>query len=37
MKVLRTPDTRFQDLCGFPFGPHYLNIDDTEGGTLRVH
>lgn len=37
MKVLRTPDTRFQDLCDFPFGPHYLNIDDTEGGTLRVH
>lgn len=37
MKVLRTPDTRFQDLCDFPFGPHYFNIGDTEGGTLRVH
>ena len=37
MKALRTPDERFNDLPGFPFTPHYLEVDDTEGGTLRVH
>ncbi|MDW3224936.1 MAG: haloalkane dehalogenase [Paracoccaceae bacterium] len=35
--MLRTPDTCFQGLCDFSFAPHYINIDDTEGGTLRVH
>jgi haloalkane dehalogenase len=33
MKVLRTPDGRFTSLPGYPFEPHYVNI---EGG-LRVH
>jgi haloalkane dehalogenase len=37
MKALRTPDERFADLPGFPFGPNYVEIDDLEGGTLRVH
>ncbi|WP_299738298.1 haloalkane dehalogenase [uncultured Roseobacter sp.] len=37
MKVLRTPDHRFDGLVDFPFEPHYLGIDDTEGGALRVH
>ncbi|WP_187432277.1 Haloalkane dehalogenase [Roseobacter fucihabitans] len=37
MKVLRTPDARFDGLIDFPFEPHYLSIDDTEGGALRVH
>ena len=37
MKVLRTPDERFADLVDFPFEPHYLTVDDGEGGTLRVH
>ena len=37
MKTLRTPDHRFEDLPDFPFGPNYVEIDDTEGGTLRVH
>ncbi len=31
MDVLRTPDDRFVDLPGFPFDPHYVDID------LRVH
>jgi haloalkane dehalogenase len=35
--VLRTPDDRFADLPGYPFPPHYVEVDDGEGGTLRVH
>lgn len=37
MHVLRTPDERFANLPGFPFAPHYVDIPDGEGGTLRVH
>ena len=37
MKALRTPDDRFTGLPDFPFAPHYVDIDDGEGGTLRVH
>ena len=37
MHTLRTPDERFADLPGYPFAPHYVEIDDTDGGTLRVH
>jgi haloalkane dehalogenase len=35
--TLRTPDDRFADLHGYPFPPHYVDIPDGEGGTLRVH
>lgn len=37
MKTLRTPDDRFADLPDFPFAPHYVEIPDGEGGSLRVH
>jgi haloalkane dehalogenase len=37
MKALRTPDGRFQKLPGYNFEPHYVEIPDGEGGTLRVH
>ena len=37
MKCLRTPDDRFADLADFDFGPNYVQLDDTEGGTLRMH
>ena len=37
MKTLRTPDDRFTDLPGYDFAPHYAEVDDAEGGTLRVH
>ncbi|MEH6583487.1 MAG: haloalkane dehalogenase [Halioglobus sp.] len=37
MKYLRTPDGRFESLADYSFEPHYLNVDDTEGGVLRVH
>lgn len=37
MLSLRTPDERFANLPDYPFVPHYLMIDDSEGGTLRLH
>jgi haloalkane dehalogenase len=35
--ALRTPDDRFADLPDFPFAPRYVEVDDDEGGRLRVH
>jgi haloalkane dehalogenase len=37
MQTLRTPDERFEALDGYPFEPHYADIADGDGGTLRVH
>lgn len=37
MKSLRTPDERFADLPDYPFAPNYVEIDDQDGGNLRVH
>lgn len=37
MDVLRTPDDRFESLDGYPFEPHYVEVDAGEGGSLRVH
>jgi len=37
MKVLRTPDERFDRLPDFPYEPHYLLVPDGEGGRLRIH
>ncbi len=37
MQTLRTPDDRFENLPDFPFAPHYVDIPDGEGGTLRIH
>lgn len=37
MEILRTPDERFANLPGFPFAPHYVEVPDGEGGTLRIH
>ncbi len=37
MHSLRTPDDRFADLDGYPFTANYVEIDDQDGGTLRVH
>jgi len=37
MDALRTPDARFEGLADYPFQPNYLEVDDTEGGHLRVH
>jgi haloalkane dehalogenase len=37
MQTLRTPDERFADLPDFPFEPHHVEVDDGEGGTIRIH
>jgi len=37
MNALRTPDERFAGLPDFPFAPHYVEVDDDDGGRLRVH
>lgn len=37
MEFLRTPDERFTNLPGYDFSPNYLQVDDCEGGELRVH
>lgn len=37
MHALRTPDDRFENLPAYPFAPHYVEIPDGQGGTLRVH
>lgn len=37
MQTLRTPDDRFVDLPDYPFAPNYVEVDDQDGGTLRVH
>jgi haloalkane dehalogenase len=39
MQALRTPDDRFENLPGYPFEPHYVEIDagDGSGDRLRVH
>ncbi len=37
METLRTPDDRFADLPDYPFAPNYADVDDQDGGTLRVH
>ena len=37
MKVLRTPDERFESLPGFGFAAHYAHVPDGDGGTLRMH
>ena len=37
MKFLRTPDECFDNLEGFDYSPNYIDVDDTEGGLLRVH
>ena len=37
MEILRTPDDRFVDLPDYPFAPHYVEVADGVGGSLRVH
>ncbi|HEX2578278.1 MAG TPA: haloalkane dehalogenase [Aquihabitans sp.] len=37
MQTLRTPDACFAGLPGYPFAPHYAEVADGDGGTLRVH
>ncbi|MDZ7674842.1 MAG: haloalkane dehalogenase [Acidimicrobiales bacterium] len=37
MEAVRTPDDRFSALPDFDFEPRYVDVDDGEGGVLRVH
>jgi haloalkane dehalogenase len=37
MKVLRTPEASFAGITDYPYTPHYVEIDDLDGGQLRVH
>lgn len=37
MKILRTPEARFEGLKDYPFAPHWTEIDDGAGGRLRMH
>ena len=37
MKVLRTPVEQFEGLDGYPFEPHYAEVPDLDGATLRMH
>jgi len=37
MEFNRTPDDRFKNLLDYPFKPNYVDVDDTEGGKLRMH
>jgi haloalkane dehalogenase len=37
MKFLRTSDACFASLPGYTFAPHYVEVPDGEGGSLRMH
>jgi haloalkane dehalogenase len=37
MKSVRTPDECFDNLFEYPFSPNYIEVDDYEGGLLRMH
>ncbi len=37
MKILRTPDERFEGLADYPFAPHYTTIETHDGSDLRIH
>ena len=37
MKILRTPDARFENLADYPFAPHYTEIKTQDGSELRIH
>jgi haloalkane dehalogenase len=37
MDVLRTPDSRFADLAGFPFEPHYVDVMAPDSPPMRMH
>jgi haloalkane dehalogenase len=37
MDIVRTPEERFENLLDYPFAPNYVDIDDGQGGKLRMH
>lgn len=36
MDILRTPDDAFNALPDWPYAPHWTEVDDLDGGTLRI-
>ncbi len=37
MEFIRTPEERFENLLDYPYEPNYVEVDDGEGGHLRMH
>ena len=37
MKILRTPDERFENIKGYPFEAHYTTIKTHDDSDLRIH
>ena len=37
MTAARTPEERFAALSDYPFEPHYADVPDSGGGSLRMH
>lgn len=37
MKILRTPDSCFENLSGYDFEPHYSELTNADGTALRLH
>lgn len=37
MDIKRTPDSRFADLPGWSFAPHYTHVRDEDGTEIRIH
>ncbi|MEM9621530.1 MAG: haloalkane dehalogenase [Pseudomonadota bacterium] len=37
MDIVRTPDTRFENLQDYAFAPNYVDVDAGDGTTLRMH
>jgi haloalkane dehalogenase len=37
VNILRTPDSRFENLAGYPFAPHYTTIKTHDNSDLRIH
>lgn len=35
--LLRTPDHRFESLPDYPYLPHYVDLPDGAGGSVRMH
>ena len=37
MKILRTPDSAFENVKNYPFEPNYTTIQTHDGSELRIH
>ncbi len=37
MDAVRTPEERFVNLPDYPFVPNYVEVDDGQGGLIRMH